>query len=212
VNDAGFATAVDAISEGVTEEDVKIAMAGEMVRRGAIPKFTTVAAGPNRYDMMNPDASSKVVLEKGTMVVMDFGCTYQRYYTDVTRGVFVGEPHPRARALYGAVRDISTHALEAAKPGNPIKAIDAASEKRIRELGYLDLMMHRTGHSLGLEVHETPSIGPADETILEPGMVFAIEPGLYDFSVGAFRIEDVVLITKTGWEFLTEGSREVIVK
>jgi len=211
-NDAAFEAIVQAIGAGVTEKEAEIAMTTAMVQSGAIPAFMSITAGVNRYDMTNPDASSRVVMKHGDMVVMDFGCRYERYYTDVTRGVFVGEVHPRAAELYKAVLDISHHALEAALPGNPVSAIDAASENRIKELGYHDLMLHRTGHSLGLEVHENPSIGPTETTILQPGMVLAIEPGLYDFSVGAFRMEDNIVITDKGWEFLTNASREIIVK
>lgn len=211
-NDMGFQAAVDAIRQGATEKEVACAMARAMVEGGAVPDFLTVAAGPNRYDMMNPYASESVVIRDGDMVVMDFGCRYEGYYSDVTRGVFVGKVHPRAAELYKAVRDINEHALEAAKPGNPISAIDAAAEKRIRELGYADLMLHRTGHALGLEVHENPSIGPTEHTPLKEGMVLAVEPGLYDFSVGAFRIENNIVITKDGFEYLTHASQDIIVK
>ncbi|MCR4397736.1 MAG: Xaa-Pro peptidase family protein [Firmicutes bacterium] len=211
-NDRGFEAAVEAIRDGATEKEVEIAMAKAMIEHGAHPDFMTITAGLNRYDMCNPRACERVVMRKGDMVVMDFGCRYEHYYADVTRGVFVGEPHPRAAALYRAVEEVNHAALEAAKPGNPVKEIDAAAEKKITELGYRDLMMHRTGHSLGVEVHEQPSIGPAETAILEEGMVLAIEPGLYDFSVGGFRIEDNIVITKTGFEYLTKASRDIIVR
>jgi len=211
-NDQGFEAAVNAIREGATEKEVEIAMAKDFIEAGALPAFMTITAGVNRYDMMNPFASEKVVMKKGDMVVMDFGCRYEGYYSDVTRGVFVGEPHPRAAELYQAVNDVNRHCLEVIKPGNAICDIDAAAEKRIKELGYRDLMLHRTGHALGLEVHEEPSIGPADHTILQPGMCLALEPGLYDYSVGGFRIENNIVITETGFEWLTHGSTDIIVK
>ena len=211
-NDAGFNAAVDKIGAGVTEKEVEQAMAMGMVQNGGIPKFLTITAGVNRYDMMNPDAHPSVIMKDGDMVVMDFGCTYERYYADVTRGVFVGKPNPRAEEIYKVIRDVSDHAMEQAKPGNPVSAIDAAAEKRIVELGYEHLMLHRSGHALGLEVHEIPSIAPGDDTLLEEGMVFAIEPGLYDYSIGGFRIEDNFVITETGFEFLSQASRDVITK
>lgn len=211
-NDMGFYAAVDAIKDGATEKEVEIAMMQAMTKNGAVPDFMTITAGVDRYDMMNPSADENVIMKNGDMVVMDFGCTYNHYYSDTTRGVFVGTPHPRAEELYKAVRDVSEHALLAAKPGNFISDIDAAAEKRIIELGYRDLMLHRTGHALGLEIHENPSIGPADHTVLQEGMTLAIEPGLYDYSVGGFRIEDDIVITKNGFEFLTNASRDIIVK
>ncbi len=211
-NDKGFEAAVNAIKDGATEKEVEIAMGTAMIQHGAHPDFMTITAGVNRYDMMNPRASEKVVMKNGDMVVMDFGCRYNLYFSDTTRGVFVGKPNPRAEALYRAVEEVNHAALEAAKPGNPVKAIDAAAEKKIVELGYRELMLHRTGHSLGVEVHEQPSIGPAETAILEEGMVLAIEPGLYDYSIGGFRIEDNILITRTGFEYLTNAARSVIVK
>lgn len=211
-NDMGFQAAVDAIGEGVSEKTVEIAMATAMTSNGAVPDFMTVTAGVDRYDMMNPSASEKVIMKKGDMVVMDFGCMYSHYYSDTTRGVFVGQPNPRAAELYTAIRDVAEHALLTAKPGNLICDIDAAAEKRIIELGYHDLMLHRTGHAFGLEVHEEPSIGPADKTVIREGMILAVEPGLYDYSVGGFRMEDNILITKDGFEYLTHASREIIIK
>ncbi len=76
------------------------------------------------------------------------------------------------------------------------------AEQTTIELGYKDYMWHRTGHAVGIDVHELPSVAAGDKTMLEPGMVFTIEPGIYDFSVGAFRIEDVVVVTETGYESL----------
>ena len=73
-------------------------------------------------------------------------------------------------------------------------------------------MLHRTGHALGLEVHENPSISPTETEILQPGMVFAIEPGLYDYSVGGFRIENDIVITENGYEYLTNSSQDIIIK
>lgn len=211
-NDRGFEAAVDAIKEGVTEKDVEIALMQGMTKYGARPDFLAISAGLNRYDMMNPYGSMEVVLQKGDMVILDYGCQYYHYFSDVTRGVFVGKPHPKAEELYKAVLDVHDHALSKAKPGNAISDIDAAAEKRVIELGYRDLMLHRTGHAFGLEVHECPSIGPSDHTILQPGMVLAIEPGLYDYNVGAFRIEDDILITESGYELLSNAPRNVIVK
>ncbi|MCL5046606.1 MAG: Xaa-Pro peptidase family protein [Actinobacteria bacterium] len=211
--DRAFDAAVETIRDGATEKKVAAAMAIAMMNEGAdLPAFLTVTAGVNRYDMMNPFASDQVIMKKGDMVVMDFGCTYNGYYSDMTRGVFVGEPNQRAAELYKAVKDVNEHALREAKPGRPISAIDAAAEKRIIELGYRDLMLHRTGHSLGLEVHENPSIWPGEPMLLQEGMVLAIEPGLYDYSVGGFRIENNIVITQDGFEYLTESSQDIIIK
>lgn len=86
------------------------------------------------------------------------------------------------------------------------------AEQSIIDRGYKDYVVHRTGHSLGLEVHEVPSIAAGDETVLEPRMVVTIEPGIYDFSHGAYRMEDLILVTETGHEYLSHAKRELTVK
>ena len=113
-------------------------------------------------------------------------------------GFFVGEPTKRQREFYTAIHEIFMRTRDAVKPGIAIEDIDAVAERTTVELGFGDYIWHRTGHALGVDVHELPSVAKGDKTVLEPGMAFTIEPGIYDFSVGAFRIEDVVVVTPTG--------------
>ena len=169
-----------------------------------------MSSGTDRYDIMNPFASDRV-LENGDMVVMDFGASYKHYRADLTRGVFIGSISPRQKELYEAALKISEAAIKATRPGIPVGDIDRAAMKKTEELGYTDLVLHRSGHSLGLDVHEMPSIAASDNTIVEPGMCFAIEPAIYDFSVGAFRIEDDFVVTQDGCTRMTNCTRKIII-
>ncbi len=145
------------------------------------------------------------------MIILDFGAVYKGYWSDITRGIFVSSISPRQKELYEAALKISEAAIKAIRPGIPVGDIDRAAMKKTEELGYADLVLHRGGHSLGLDVHEIPSIAASDNTIVEPGMCFAIEPAIYDFSVGAFRIEDNFVVTKDGCTCLTNCTREIII-
>ena len=98
------------------------------------------------------------------------------------------------------------------RPGVTLHDLDLVAEHAITKRGYREYMYHRTGHSLGSEVHENPSIGPGEQTVMAPGMTFAIEPGIYDFSIGAFRMEDNVVVTERGYDFLSHAPRELIIR
>ncbi len=204
--DAGYLAALEIAREGVSEKELSDAVGIGMIRSGADwPAFLVVQSGPPRYDMMNPPASDRRV-EKGDMVIFDIGAAYRGYWGDLTRGFFIGEPTTRQREFYAAELEIFQRTRDAVRPGITIEEIDKVAEATTVELGFKEYMWHRTGHAIGIDVHELPSVALGDKTVLEPGMVFTIEPGIYDFSVGAFRIEDVVVVTETGYETLNPGS------
>jgi Xaa-Pro dipeptidase len=200
--DAGYRAALEIAREGVSEEELSDAIAVGMIRGGADwPGFLVVQSGRDRYDMANPPASGRRVA-KGDMIIFDIGAVYKGYWGDMTRGFFIGEPSARQRELYEAELEIFTRTRDAVRPGILIEEIDKVADQTTVDLGHDDLVWHRTGHAVGVDVHELPSVAIGDKTVLEPGMVFTIEPGIYDFAVGAFRIEDVVVVTKTGYESL----------
>jgi Xaa-Pro dipeptidase len=204
--DAGYLAALAVAREGISEKELSDAVGIGMINAGADwPAFLVVQSGPSRYDMMNPPASERRV-EKGDMVIFDIGAAYRGYWGDLTRGFFIGQPTQRQREFYQAELEIFTRTREAVRPGITIEEIDKVAEAVTADLGYTDYMWHRTGHAIGIDVHELPSVALGDKTVLEPGMVFTIEPGIYDFSVGAFRLEDVVVVTDKGYESLNPGS------
>jgi Xaa-Pro dipeptidase len=212
ITDASLRAAVEASREGVTEFEIQVVMGQTMMSMGADTiRSLSIASGPERYGVLNGAATHRK-FQRGEMVNIDCGCIYRDYHADLTRGYFIGEASPRQRAFYQASYDFFHETVSAVRPGITCHELDLAAERAIQKSGYKEYMVHRTGHSLGSEVHEMPSIGPGDQTVLVPGMVLAIEPGIYDFSIGAFRIEDNVVVTETGYDFLSNAARELIVR
>src|SRR3990170_5004697 len=112
--------------------------------------------------MMNPPASDRRI-KTGEMVIFDIGAAYKGYWGDMTRGFFIGEPTARQREFYAAILEIFTRTKNAIKPGIAIEDIDRVAEQTTIELGYKDYMWHRTGHAIGLDVHELPSVAAGDK-------------------------------------------------
>ena len=154
------------------------------------------------------------MLEDGDLVVLDFGGVLGGYCSDLTRTVAIGSLAADRRRLYDAVRDAQAAALAAIRPGVAASDVDEAARNVLTGQGLGDAFGHGTGHGLGLEVHEEPRISRRREgvapAVLEPGMVFTVEPGAYVPGTGGVRIEDDVLVTGTGCEILTSVPRELL--
>ena len=172
---------------------------------------TIVASGPNSA---RPHAhAGERVLREGDLVVLDFGGVYGGYCVDLTRTVAIGQPDGEMVRVYEAVLEAQKAAIAAVKPGVRAGDIDAAARGTLARHGLGEAFGHSTGHGLGVEIHETPRIGPRREAAgdspvppdeaIEPGMVFTIEPGAYLPGWGGVRIEDDVLVTSDGVEVLT---------
>jgi Xaa-Pro aminopeptidase len=212
ITDKAIEAAADFIQEGRSEREVSMVLGMTMMKEGAdFPRSLSISSGAGNYDVIN-GLSTDRRFKKGDMINIDFGALYKGYCSDITRSVFVGNPLERSKAFYLASKQIQEHACKAVRPGIPVSEVDKVAEQAIIDLGYREYMLHRTGHSLGLEVHEPPSVGPGDATVMEEGMILAIEPGIYDFSIGAFRIEDNVVVTSNGFEYLSNSTREMLIK
>ena len=172
---------------------------------------TIVASGPNSA-LPHAHAGDRV-LREGDLVVLDFGGVYGGYCVDLTRTVAVGQPDAEMVRVYHAVLEAHGAAIAAVKPGVRAGDIDAAARTTLARHGLAEAFGHSTGHGLGVEIHETPRIGPrreaagdapaAPDEAIEPGMVFTIEPGAYLPGWGGVRIEDDVLVTSDGVDVLT---------
>lgn len=171
-----------------------------------------VASGPNAA-LPHYRAGDRVI-DKGDMVVLDFGGVLDGYCSDLTRTVSVGEPSDELRRVYGAVLDAQQAAIQAIRPGTTTAAVDAAARDVLVECGLGEAFSHGTGHGLGLEIHEDPRLARAAShvpTALEPGMVTTVEPGAYLPGWGGVRIEDDILVTVSGYEVLTNVPRHLLV-
>jgi Xaa-Pro aminopeptidase len=136
------------------------------------------------------------------------GVLNNHYHSDMTRTVAVGEKLPaRLRDIYDVTLAAQQEALAAVAPGKRCKDIDAIARAIIAEAGYGEFFGHGLGHGVGLEIHEGPTLNPRSEDVLQPGMIITIEPGIYLPGLGGVRIEDLVVVTATGYKNLTSLSK-----
>ena len=150
-------------------------------------------------------------IQHGDPLIVDFGATYEGYCADITRTVFVGDVSDEQRDFYAVVQKANEAGRLSARPGVTCESVDVAARQVFIDAGYEHLIRHRTGHGLGMEAHEAPYIVIGNQRILEPGMVFTVEPGIYQMGEIGVRIEDNMLITKDGAESLTRFPRELMV-
>jgi Xaa-Pro dipeptidase len=148
-------------------------------------------------------------LGQDEFLLIDFGGKKEEYPADITRTFCLGDASPKMREIYQAVLEANLAAQAFAKPGVTSHEVDKAARDVIKKAGYGDFFTHRLGHGLGLSGHELPNISENNPTVLEPGMVFTIEPGIYLPELGGVRIEDNVLVTETGIDCLTSYPREL---
>jgi Xaa-Pro dipeptidase len=167
-----------------------------------------VQGGPN--SALPHGATSTRPFEPGDVIIVDWGAIYRGYCADMTRTLALGAIDPRLEEAYQAVQEANRAGREAVRAGLPAQEVDRAARKVIVEAGFGEYFIHRTGHGLGLEVHEPPYIVEGNEMALRPGMTFTVEPGIYFPDLGGVRIEDNVAVTADGSETLTTFTRELI--
>lgn len=188
-------------SEAEVAESLEIAMR----RLGAeAAAFPPIVAGGRRGALPHASPGRRKIRE-GDLVVLDFGARFGGYHSDISRTRLVGRGDRRSRNLYRIVAEAQRQALEAVRPGVPAAVVDEAARSVIEKAGYGASFGHGTGHGVGLEVHEGPSVSSRSRDLLEPGMVFTVEPGIYVEHFGGVRIEDMVLVTASGCEVLTRS-------
>jgi Xaa-Pro aminopeptidase len=199
----------DWLRPGRTERQVAVDLRDAMIVAGhATAEFAIVASGPNAASPHH-DASDRVI-GSGEPVVVDIGGTMpDGYCSDSTRTYMIGEPAPDFMALYEVLLRAQAAQTEAVRPGITAGQLDAVGRNIIDAAGYGPYFIHRTGHGIGLDVHEEPYIVAGSQQVLEPGMTFSVEPGIYlPGSYGA-RIEDIVACTADGGERLNVTEREL---
>ena len=195
---------------GLSERQVAARLAEEMRVAGADgPAFIIVVGGPNSAD---PHAEpSERPLERGDLVTIDCGVIKDGYHSDITRTFVVAGPSPQQKTIYETVQRANQAGRRACQPGVPAEQVDRAARTVISAAGYGEQFIHRTGHGLGMEVHEPPYIVEGNEEPLQAGMVFTVEPGIYVPGLGGVRIEDDVVMTEDGAQCLTSFPRELLV-
>jgi len=205
--DAAYAHILHFVRPGVTELDLAAELESFMRKNGATgPSFDTIVASGERSAMPHGVASDRK-LQSGEFVTFDFGALYRGYCSDLTRTIVVGEATDRHREIYGIVLEAQEHALANIRPGMTGREADALTRDVITRDGYGEFFGHGTGHGIGLEIHEAPRLSQRSDTVLEPGMVVTVEPGIYIPGFGGVRIEDDVVVTESGIHVLTSSPK-----
>jgi len=211
IADEAFSLVTRSVRVGATERELAMELEFTMKRLGAESlAFPLIVVSGARSSLPHGQPTDNKV-SPGDFLTFDFGARYEGYCSDETRTFVIGHLDKRHEEIYKIVLEAQLAGLEAAKPGVPGKAVDAAARKVIENAGYGEYFGHGTGHGVGLAVHEGPSAGKKGETILEPGMVITVEPGIYIPGFGGCRIEDLVVITENGKEILSGSPKELTV-
>lgn len=195
---------------GRSEHDISRELSELLIQAGhESVDFAIVASGPNSASPHHEPGGRTLLA--GDPVVLDFGGSKEGYKSDTSRTVHVGPPNAEFVEVFGLVRAAQAAAVEAVRPGISAQEVDRAARHVIAEAGYGQFFIHRTGHGIGRDTHEHPYIIEGNETILEPGMAFSVEPGIYLPGRFGVRIEDIVAVTEDGVERLNLSDRDLVI-
>lgn len=198
IADDAYAAGLKALRAGSRETEVSDALSSEMRRLGGAPTFSIIGAGANGAEPHH--LTDSTVIKDGDVVVMDFGCDLDGYQSDITRCACCGKASDEAKKVYDVVLRAHMAGRAAIRRGVQAQAIDKATREVIEKEGYGEFFVHRTGHGIGMRGHEEPYIVTGNETILEEGDCFSIEPGIYLPGRFGIRIENIVTVTASGHE------------
>jgi Xaa-Pro aminopeptidase len=211
VADSAMKTAFSQVKPGMTESQIADVIKAHFTSCGASPLFWIVGASEN--GAFPHHSVSERVVKQGDAIVVDIGARKAGYPSDITRMIVLGEPTAKYRQVHDIVEQAVQAALAACKPGVLAKDVDAAARDVITQAGFGDYFVHRTGHGLGIDGHEPPYITKTAETVLDEGMVFSIEPGIYLPGEFGVRLEEIVIMRADGAEVFSELPRaEHVVK
>lgn len=210
IGDIAFGKILDYIKPGVTELEIRAELEYQMMKCGAEgTSFDTIVASGIHSSMPHAIPTEKKI-ELGDFITMDFGCRYHGYCSDMTRTIIVGKASDRQKEIYNLVLKANRVTESLLHAGMVCKEVDQIARDIIRDAGYGDCFGHGLGHSVGLEIHESPACNMRDDSVLEPNMIMTVEPGVYIPGFGGVRIEDMVIIRKDGIENLANSNKELI--
>ena len=212
ITDQVFAEICEFLHAGVTESEVAAQLTYLQMKHGAEGNsFPPIVASGANGSMPHAIPTAKPI-QKGEFVTMDFGCIYQGYCSDMTRTVAIGQPSDEMRRVYDAVLEAQLAGIAAAKAGVPGCDVHNAAWDVLKKYGYGDYFGHGFGHSLGIEIHESPNANRANTKPVPAGAVLSAEPGVSLPGKFGVRTEDVIFLTETGNRILTHAPKHLIIR
>jgi len=211
IADRVYAEVLPAIRPGMMELEIAARIASSVRMNGGDGDAFDIIVSSGKQSAYPHARASRKRLERGDLVIMDFGARYRGYHSDITRTVAVGTLDPRKRSMVEAVRQAHNEAIDAVRAGVPAQVVDAIARSVISGHGLGGAFIHSLGHGLGLRIHERPRVAALSREILRAGNVITIEPGVYIEGVGGVRIEDDLLVRDTGCTLLTRSPRDVVI-
>jgi Xaa-Pro aminopeptidase len=209
IADLAFDCVIRIIKPGMTELEIS-AHIDYLVKtfKGNAPAFETLVSSGKLSAYPHGKPTDKKIAF-GELIIMDFGASYKGYNSDITRMVSLGAPSKKTLKIYNAVLSAQEAAIKKVKDGIEASEVDRAARDALRKEGLEKYFRHGTGHGIGLQVHEGPRVSSSSKDVLKEGMVITIEPGVYLPNIGGFRVEDMVLVKKSGCEMITKSSKKL---
>ncbi len=211
ITDAAFSHILNCIKVGKTEKELALELEFYMRSHGARSTSFDIIFVAGKNSSLPHGCPSDYVLQNGDIITIDFGADFEGYKSDMTRTVALGSVNDEQRDVYETVLLAQQSALKEIKAGEKCSQIDSIARNVISDRGYGEFFGHALGHSVGLDIHESPNFSPKCDEILRPGMVLTVEPGVYLPGKFGVRIEDMVVITDFGAENITKSDKSLII-
>ena len=211
ITEKAFNNTLNKIRPGITESEISLDLEFQMKKLGAERVAFDLIVVSGKNSSLPHGVPSNKPIEKGDFVTIDMGAVYEGYRSDMTRTVAVSNVSDEQKHIYNIVLDAQMKAIESIKPGIICSEIDKIARDIIYSSGYEGYFGHSTGHSIGIEEHENPSFSRSCRSILEPGMIMTVEPGIYLPNKFGVRIEDMIFVNESGYENLTTIDKQLIV-
>jgi Xaa-Pro aminopeptidase len=210
IADNAFEHMLGFIQPGMTEREIGIELEMHMKKDGATGlSFPSIVASGTRSSLPHGEATEKIVAD-GEFLTLDFGCVYKEYCSDMTRTIVLGKPSEKMVEIYNVVLEAQILAAKSFREGAVAVDVDKVARDYIANAGYGENFGHSLGHGVGRQIHEAPTIGCRNGTVLKSGMVVTNEPGIYLKGFGGVRIEDILVITPDGSEIMSKSTKEMI--
>ncbi|MGN6370825.1 MAG: M24 family metallopeptidase [Phycisphaerae bacterium] len=209
IAEGAFVAVKQQLKAGQSENEIAGLLGFEMRRRGALNSSFDSIVGAQANGSLPHYRPGNTKLTANSPLLVDWGARFKGYCSDLTRCLFFGHVAPQMREIYKVVLEAQLAAIASIKPGAHGKKVDKAARDVITRAGYGEKFGHGTGHGLGRDIHESISLSKLSTTVLEPGMVVTVEPGIYLPGIGGVRIEDDVLVTRTGHRVLSSLPKDL---